>query len=576
MTSMVRNILMVGALLGSAALAGTPEGVRFYDAKNYAAALTELQPAAQRGDAQAMLYLAWMFLDGLGVPKDAPRAFQWALKSAEAGNARAMNQVGRQYVLGQGVEADPVKAYSYFRQGAEAGEMRAMHNLANGYANGAGGLPVDLTLAFTWYRRAADLGLALSYGPVSDAYRQGRGVEKNERLALTYLERGVAAGDGYSLWRMGTVVQAGVLGLVQDKPRAVSLFTQAANAGYAEGLTTLGDIAAADGQGETALEYYRKGAAAGNTQAMYRLGRAYDNASFGLTKDAVQAFEWFRKAADAGHASAMTNTGYAYDTGTGTPKDPVRALAYYRQAAAKGDATAMYNLGTVHENGRLGQPKDLVAAFGWYTSAADAGNVHAMRALAVSYSRGTGALGTKDPVQAFGWYRRAADAGDLGATLTTGYLLLKGRGATKDAAMAENYFLDVIRLARSQAERDAPSQLVRAMTREMEFNRRIDPLIAQLSAANKKINDNINLGNSSRDARYYTAARATADETVQAIQDVIGEAQAVLNLYDAISRSLGIPTATAEYATDLRDTLTELNRKLEQFRKTSEDLRRAG
>ncbi|WP_084473728.1 tetratricopeptide repeat protein [Deinococcus ficus] len=649
MTSMARNILMVGALLGSAALAGTPEGVRFYDAKNYAAALTELQPAAQRGDAQAMLYLAWMFLDGLGVPKDAPRAFQWALKSAEAGNARAMNQVGRQYALGQGVEADPVKAYSYFRQGAEAGEMRAMHNLANGYANGAGGLPVDLTLAFTWYKRAADLGLALSHGPVSDAYRQGRGVEKNERLALTYLERGVAAGDGYSLWRMGTVVQAGALGLAQDKPRAVSLFTQAANAGYAEGLTTLGDIAAADGQADKALEYYRQGAAAGNMQAMYRLGQAYDNASFGLTRDAVQAFDWYRTAADAGHAAAMTSTGYryerglgtkadparaleyyrkgaaagsdvamynlgvsyasgnlglvkddaqafgwflkaaeaghagamgrlgyAYDTGTGTPQDSVRALASYRQAAAKGDALAMYNLGTVLENGRLGQPKDLVAAFGWYASAADAGNVYAMRALAVSYSRGTGALGTKDPVQAFGWYRKAADAGDLGATLTTGYLLLKGRGVTKDAAMAENYFRDVIRLASNQAERDAPAQLVSAMTRETQFNRRIDPLIAQLSAANKKINDNINLGNSSRDARYYTAARATADEAVQAIQDVIGEAQAVLSVYDALSRTLGIPTATAEYATDLRDTMTELNRKLEQFRKTSEDLRRAG
>lgn len=576
MTSMARNILMVGALLGSAALAGTPEGIRFYDAKNYVAALTELHPAAQRGDAQAMLYLAWMFLDGLGAPKDAPRAFQWALKSAEAGNARAMNQVGRQYVLGQGVEADPVKAYLYFRQGADAGEMRAMHNLANGYANGAGGLPVDLTLAFTWYRRAADLGLALSHGPVSDAYRQGRGVEKNDRLALTYLERGVAAGDGYSLWRMGTAVQAGALGLVQDKPRAVSLFTQAANAGYAEGLTTLGDIAAADGQAETALEYYRKGAAAGSDVAMYKLGVSYTSGNLGLVKDDAQAFGWFLKAAEAGHAGAMGRLGYAYDTGTGTPKDPVKALAYYQQAAAKGDTTAMYNLGTVHENGRLGQPKDLVAAFGWYTSAADAGNVHAMRALAVSYSRGTGALGTKDPVQAFGWYRKAADAGDLGATLTTGYLLLKGRGVTKDAAMAENYFLDVIRLASNETEKNAPSQLVNTMSREAQFNRRIDPLIALLSAANKKINDNINLGNRSRDARYYTAARATADETVQAIQDVIGEAQAVLSLYDAISRSLSIPAATAEYARDLRDTLTELNRKLEQFRKTSEDLRRAG
>lgn len=573
---MARNILMVGALLSSAALAGTPEGIRFYDAKNYAAALTELQPAAQRGDAQAMLYLAWMFLDGLGVPKDAQRAFQWAVKSAEAGNARAMNQVGRQYALGQGVEAEPVKAYTYFRLGAEAGEMRAMHNLANGYANGAGGLPVDLTLAFTWYKRAADLGLALSLGPVSDAYRQGRGVEKNDRLALTYLERGVAAGDGYSLWRMGTVVQAGALGLVQDKPRALALFTQAANAGYAEGLTTLGDIAAADGQGETALEYYRKGAAAGNTQAMYRLAQAYEDASFGLTKDAVQAFDWFRKAAEAGNVGAIGRLGYAYDTGTGTPKDPVKALAYYQQAAAKGDATAMYNLGTVHESGRLGQPKDLVAAFGWYTSAADAGNVHAMRALAVSYSRGTGALGTKDPVQAFEWYRRAADAGDLGATLTTGYLLLRGRGTTEDAAMAENYFLDVIRLASNETEKNAPSQLVSTISREAQFIRRIDPLIALLNAANKKINDNISLGNSSRDARYYTAARATADETVQAIQDVIGEAQAVLSLYDAISRSLGIPAATAEYARDLRDTLTELNRKLEQFRKTSEYLRRAG
>ena len=84
----------------------------------------------------------------------------------------------------------------------------------------SGGLPVDLTLAFTWYKRAADLGLALSHGPVSDAYRQGRGVEKNERLALTYLERGVAAGDGYSLWRMGTVVQAGALGLAQARQGA--------------------------------------------------------------------------------------------------------------------------------------------------------------------------------------------------------------------------------------------------------------------------------------------------------------------------------------------------------------------
>ena len=52
-----------------------------------------------------------------------------------------------------------------------------------------------------------------------------------------------------------------------------------------------------------AVELYRKSASAGNTDAMFQLGRLYERGE-GVKKDDSEALRWFRLAATGGHKAA--------------------------------------------------------------------------------------------------------------------------------------------------------------------------------------------------------------------------------------------------------------------------------
>ena len=64
----------------------------------------------------------------------------------------------------------------------------------------------------------------------------------------------------------------------------------------------------AQGRGVTqndheAVEWYRRGAAAGDTDAMLRLGEAYDQGE-GVTQDHTLSRQWLQRAAAAGNEQA--------------------------------------------------------------------------------------------------------------------------------------------------------------------------------------------------------------------------------------------------------------------------------
>jgi hypothetical protein len=145
----------------------------------------------------------------------------------------------------------------------------------------------------------------------------------------------------------------------------------------------------------------QKQADAGDIEAQYRLGIAYQN-GYGVIQSDVQAVAWYRKAAEHGFAPAQNNLGYAYHHGTGLAKDYEEAARWYRKAAEQGEPAAEGNLGIMYEWG-CGVSEDYQEAVTWYRKAAEQGEPSAQNSLGSMGSRQvvpqigrTGASGGRD------------------------------------------------------------------------------------------------------------------------------------------------------------------------------------
>ena len=109
--------LCAGFTLGltAPAWAGFDEGVAAFKRGDYATALREFRPLAERGDATAQFNLGIMYDTGLGVPQDYAEAARWYRKAADQGNATAQFNLGFMYSNGRGVPQDYAKAVKWSR-----------------------------------------------------------------------------------------------------------------------------------------------------------------------------------------------------------------------------------------------------------------------------------------------------------------------------------------------------------------------------------------------------------------------------------------------------------------------------
>jgi TPR repeat protein len=86
--------------------AGLQEGIKAYSENDQRAALKELRPLADKGNAEAQYYLGLIHVSGKGVPADFGAALGWFRRAAEQGHAGAQHNLGLQYENGQGVPRD--------------------------------------------------------------------------------------------------------------------------------------------------------------------------------------------------------------------------------------------------------------------------------------------------------------------------------------------------------------------------------------------------------------------------------------------------------------------------------------
>ncbi|NNE85951.1 MAG: hypothetical protein HKN28_18465 [Alphaproteobacteria bacterium] len=96
-------------------------GLAAYDRGDFAAALKEWRPLAERGDARAQYNLGVVLFNGQGVPHDPVKAVEWYRAAADQGYGPAQANLSFMYETGQGLLQNYIEAYKWSTLAASHG-----------------------------------------------------------------------------------------------------------------------------------------------------------------------------------------------------------------------------------------------------------------------------------------------------------------------------------------------------------------------------------------------------------------------------------------------------------------------
>jgi serine/threonine protein kinase/TPR repeat protein len=159
-------------------------------------AFSLLQDGANAGYGPAQAGLAYMYAVGAAgvVSRDWQQAGAYFQQAADQDVAGAMVNLAMMYENGVGVMADPQKALGYWQQAAGRGSPIAEENLARIYRTGADGASQDMTKAANLYQQAADQGDAQAMSGLAWMYANGEGVQKDTSKAIALTQEATLTG----------------------------------------------------------------------------------------------------------------------------------------------------------------------------------------------------------------------------------------------------------------------------------------------------------------------------------------------------------------------------------------------
>jgi TPR repeat protein len=201
----------------------------------------------------------------------------------------------------------------------------------------------------------------------------------------------------------------------------------------------------------SSIDWLRSAACEGNADAMYEIGRCYDE-GLGLDVDPITAIKWYEAASRQGHAKAINTLAWCYAKGSGVKKDESASFQLYVRAAQHQLPEAQYNLAVCYSHGR-GTARDPIRAVELYTKAAKQRHTTAMCNLAMCLQSGDGC--TADPYAALNWLKAASDAGSVMGRRLLARSHFLGIGTPRDEKAAARILGDdVWRLGTSASDGD--------------------------------------------------------------------------------------------------------------------------
>jgi len=227
-------------------------------------------------DAKALYQKGENFFYGRnGAVLDQVKAFECYRLAAEKGSADAMNSMGYMYGKGIGRAENKTKSLEWFRKAAKQSSPLAQRNLGVMYSKGWG-VSRDDKIALKWYLKAADQGNVKAQKDLAQCYSNGKGVDQDDKLAARWYAKAADQGDAEAQCNLGSAYYNGK-GLPQDYQKAYALFKQSADQEYAMAQNNLG-VVYEYGKGveknlPEALRWYRKAAKNGYSNAQKALDR---------------------------------------------------------------------------------------------------------------------------------------------------------------------------------------------------------------------------------------------------------------------------------------------------------------
>ena len=147
-------------------------------AGDFATAILEWKPLAERGDVRAQYELGTMYRYGWALPQDYAEAVRWYRLAAEQGSVEAQRTLGALSKLGEGVPQNYAEAARWYRLAAEQGNVVAQSNLGNMYRFGEG-VPQDYVAAHMWFNIMAA------------NFSQGDAAERRDEVAALMTPSGI-------------------------------------------------------------------------------------------------------------------------------------------------------------------------------------------------------------------------------------------------------------------------------------------------------------------------------------------------------------------------------------------------
>ncbi len=194
-------ILFIISILPLSAVAqAVPSGVQSstlcvqaYGFGNYADAIIECGIAAHSGNPEAMVMMAGMYYEGLGIKQDYVEAANWYQKAADMGWPDAQFSLGKMYEKGHGVEQNYNKAFSFYMKAERHGHLFAIYNIGYFHAKGYTG-ERDFKKAYKYFKRAAKRNHGISMYGISTLHSAGIGIPRD--LKRSYMWGALASKYG--------------------------------------------------------------------------------------------------------------------------------------------------------------------------------------------------------------------------------------------------------------------------------------------------------------------------------------------------------------------------------------------
>lgn len=248
-------------------------------------AIIYFHDAASKGNGQAMYQLAVMYYEGIRVEPDLKRGFTLMLQVAQSQRKEdqhlvpaAQFNIGKAYYQGFGTKQNDEEALKWWTLSAQAGtspsSVRSMNTLALFYSRPE---RTSKEKAYSWHRKAAELGHSESMAAVGLLHLKGEGCVKSREHSLKWLKKSAECGSIY-----GT----GLLAYFYYSSKLYSKAIEIAQR-LCDLQGTLSDLATESGDLECVV-------AQGLATAYYIYGQCLYFGQ-GVTRDESQAAIWFDK-----------------------------------------------------------------------------------------------------------------------------------------------------------------------------------------------------------------------------------------------------------------------------------------